>query len=208
MANPLPDTGTPAPPHTLPPLILHPFTDQAGSAQFLENSKASLMLSGLLPSSGLTEEELSERVLRSRYLEIRMLYFLGKDLARWIEQCVESVERTHDLANEGIRAQSFADLLTAHTPPAVQEKLRGWGVYDYGSIFTRALGLYTSFALPPEFELLSREFVLNYHRYADYLFACYQQLRGFTTLDPARYPFELYGSGEYSRILENQWGAS
>lgn len=193
-------------PRSLPPLILHPFTDQAGSAQFLENSKASLMLSGLLPNSGYTQEELTERVMRARYLEIRMLYFLGKDVFRWLEQCVEVARSTRDPNWEAIREQSFAEFLTANPPLAVQEKLRGWGVHDYASIFSRALGLFTAFAGAPPFEILSREFILSYHRYADYLFACFQQLRSYAPLPPGRFEFELYGSGEYSRMLENQWG--
>jgi hypothetical protein len=191
----------------LPPLILHPFNDQAGSAQFLENSKACLMLSGLLPSSGYTQEELTERVLRTRYLEIRMLYFLGKDLFRWVEQCVESVRKTADLDLDGIREQSFADLLTSHTPRPVQEKLRAWGVHDFAAIFSRSLGFYTAFAEPPAFDSLSRDFILSYHNYADYLYACHQQLRPYLAIPAGRFEFELYGSGEYSRMLEAQWGA-
>ncbi len=73
MAQTTPEPDAETRPRQLPPLILHPFSDQAGSAQFLEDSKASLMLSGLLPSNGFTDEELSERVLRARFLEIRML---------------------------------------------------------------------------------------------------------------------------------------
>lgn len=204
-SNPEPEEAG-AWPRLLPPLILHPFTDQTGSAQFLENSKASLMLSGLLPNSGYTQEELTERVMRARYLEIRMLFFLGKDVYRWLEQCVEMVRNTNDLDHEAIREQSFAELLTGNPPAAVQEKLRAWGVHDYASIFSRALGLQTAFAEPPAFEMLSREFILSYHRYADYLFACYQQLRSYLPLPPGRFDFAVYGSGEYSRMLESQWG--
>jgi hypothetical protein len=189
----------------LPPLILHPFADQAGSDRFLEDAKATLMMSGLLPENGYTREELSERVLRARFLEIRMLYFLGKDLFRWIEQCVESVERDGNPADEGLHEQSFAQLLVRHPPQCVRDKLTGWGVTDYCAIFARALGLITAFRQPPQFEQLGREFILNYHRYADFLFACYQQLKPFTDLGPDRFRFELYGSGEYSRLLENQW---
>lgn len=205
MAQTTPEEKGAVRPRQLPPLILHPFSDQAGSAQFLQDSKASLMLSGLLPANGFTEEELAERVLRARFLEIRMLYFLGKDLARWVDQCVESVERTQDPADEGLRQQSFADFLARHAPEGVQEKLRGWGVYDFSSIFIRALGLHNAFAQPPAFDHLSRDFILNYHRYADCLFTCYQQLRTFTEIPKGAFEFELYGSGEYSRILESQW---
>ena len=34
----------------LPPLILHPFTNELGPAQLLQGSKAALMLAGLLPT--------------------------------------------------------------------------------------------------------------------------------------------------------------
>lgn len=205
MAQTIPEPEAGARTRRLPPLILHPFSDHAGSAQFLEGSRASLMLAGLLPADDAAEEELTARVLRSRYLEIRMLYFLGKDLARWIEQCVEQVERSRNLEDDGLREQSFAAFLTRQAPAAVEAKLRAWGVHDFGSIFVRALGLHSAFAQPPEFAHLSRDFILNYHRYADYLFACYQQLKTFTEPPPGSFEFELYGSGEYSRLLEEQW---
>lgn len=209
MAQITPEPGTAGSrPLQLPPLILHPFTDQEGSSRFLENSKASLMLSGLLPDSGFSREELTERVVRARYLEVRMLYFLGKDVFRWVEQCVESVERARSFEHEGIREQSFTHMLTHNTPTVVQEKLRGWGVYDFASIFTRALGLHTAFAEPPAISCLSQEFILSYHLYADFLYSCYDQLRPYTEIAPGRFEFEVFGSGEYSRMLESQWEAT
>ena len=36
----------------LPPLILHPFSNQRGPGVLLEGSKAALMLAGLLPGPG------------------------------------------------------------------------------------------------------------------------------------------------------------
>ena len=36
----------------LPPLILHPFNERVSPSDLLENSKAALMLSGLLPDDG------------------------------------------------------------------------------------------------------------------------------------------------------------
>ena len=209
MAYTLPEPrGAGAPPGPLPPLILHPFSDQAASSQVLESSRAGLMLSGLVPSEGLSQNELGERVLRARYLEIRMLYFLGKDVTRWMGQCVEWSERGAGPEAGSLREQSFADLLARNTPPAVAAKLRGWGVYDYASIFSRAIGLYTAFAEPAALDHLSRDFLLNYHRYADSLYFCYQQLAPFAEIAPGRFHFELYGSGEYSLLLESQWGAS
>src|SRR5579872_1099744 len=73
----------------LPPLILHPFNERVPPSALLENSKAALMLSGLIPSDGSDPEELKRRLLSGRYSEVRMLYFLGKDVFRWIDQCVE-----------------------------------------------------------------------------------------------------------------------
>ena len=70
-----------------------------------------------------------------------MLYYVGKDLARWIEQCLEFAERNQAALPEGICFQSFAGLLIQDAPTGVQAKLRKWGVADYKSIFSRALGL-------------------------------------------------------------------
>jgi hypothetical protein len=209
MAQIIPEPQAESASRRLPPVILHPFSDQSGgSDRFVEGSRAGLMLSGLLPSDGVAGDELEARVLRSRYLEIRMLYFLGKDLARWMEQCTDSVRRALGPHAADIRSQSFAHLLTRQTPPAVADKLRAWGVHDFKSIFARALGLHSAFAQPPELAALNRDFVLNYHRFADFLFVCFQQLKPFAVLPAAEYEFELYGSGEYARMLEEQWGAS
>src|SRR5208337_4162771 len=97
----------------LPPLILHPFNERVPASALLENSKAALMLSGLIPSDGSDQEDLTRRLLAGRYSEIRMLYFLGKDILRWIEQCVEWSQRMPELTCAEIRPQSFAALLTA-----------------------------------------------------------------------------------------------
>src|SRR5437899_11821045 len=101
---------------TLPPLILHPFADAAGPDKLVESSRASLMLQGLLPTGERSTEELDLALLEGRYCEIRMLFYVGKDLLRWIDQCMEHVSRQPDLLNAGIRAQSFAAYLINHTP--------------------------------------------------------------------------------------------
>ena len=64
----------------LPPLILHPFNERVPPSALLENSKAALMLSGLIPSEGQDQDELKRRLITGRYSEMRMLYFLGKDV--------------------------------------------------------------------------------------------------------------------------------
>jgi hypothetical protein len=192
----------------LPPLILHPFNEHVSPASLLENSKAALMLSGVVPDDGTDPEVLTKRLLGGRYAEIRMLYFLGKDICRWMAQCVELVERTPELQQAEIQAQSFADLLTGNPPEEVKAKLARWGVADYGSVFSRAIGLNALFADPPEFELLTEEFLRSYHRYADSLYQCYMHSLVHRTITSANFRFELYASGEYTRMLETEWGGS
>jgi hypothetical protein len=189
----------------LPPLILHPFNEHTPPSVLLDNSKAALMLSGLIPSDGTDPDELSRRLLTGRYGEIRMLFFLGKDIFRWLEQCMDWVTRVPELSEREWRVQSFAALLTSGTPAEVKEKLTRWGVSDYTSIFCRAIGLNTLFTAPPAFGDLADEFLRNYHRYADSLFKCYMDAEQYPALDARRFHFALYASGEYSRLLESQW---
>jgi hypothetical protein len=190
---------------SLPPLILHPFNEHVPPAALLENSKAALMLSGLIPVDGTEEEELHRRVMSGRYAEVRMLYFLGKDVLRWLEQCLDSISRDPELLASGLKGQSFANLLTSWPPETVKDKLSKWGVADYSSIFSRAIGLNALFAEPPGRAALSDEFLRNYHRYADALYRCYMESEPHRAATPAQFPFELYASGEYSRLLETEW---
>lgn len=191
----------------LPPLILHPFNEQIPPSTLLENSKAALMLSGLIPGDGTGEDELNRRVMAGRYAEVRMLFFLGKDVIRWLDHCLDSVSRDTDLVASGIKRQSFASLLIARPPETVKEKLAKWGVSDYSSIFSRAIGLNMLFAEPPGRSSLSDEFLRNYHRYADSLYRCYVESETHRAIIPVEFPFELYASGEYSRMLESEWGS-
>ena len=190
----------------LPPLILHPFADASGPGKLVESSRASLMLQGLLPQGENSQRDLDRSVLEGRYCEIRMLFYVGKDLKRWIEQCLEFAERQPELGGRDIKFQSFADYLVRGTPAPVQVKLRRWGVADYKSIFSRALGLNAMFADAPAFATLSEEFIRNYYRYADQLFAIVQQ-GTYDEIEPHDFDFELYASGEYSRMLEKAWEA-
>ncbi|MBM3768079.1 MAG: hypothetical protein FJW32_22070, partial [Acidobacteria bacterium] len=75
----------------LPPLILHPFSDASGPNKLVESSRASMMLQGMLPNNEFSISELDRRLLEGRYCEIRMLYYVGKDLVRWVEQCMDIV---------------------------------------------------------------------------------------------------------------------
>jgi hypothetical protein len=191
----------------LPPLILHPFNERVSPAVLLENSKAALMTAGLIPDEGIDRETLQRRVLSGRYSEVRMLFFLGKDVFRWIEQCIEWVEREPQLHGAELSGQSFAALLTADPPEAVKQKLLQWGVADYSAIFARAIGLNAMFVEPPTFDRLSAEFLRSYHRYADALYHCYMDLQPHMPIGNRNFQFQLYASGEYSRLLESSWSA-
>ncbi|MBI4902563.1 MAG: hypothetical protein HY820_02945 [Acidobacteria bacterium] len=189
----------------LPPLILHPFSDASGPNKLLESSRASLMLQGLLPVGELTALELEQKLLDGRFCELRMLFYLGRDLLRWIEQCMEVVERDHSLRRTGIRSQSFSTMLVEDPPDNVREKLKAWGVADYKAIFSRALGLNAIFTEIPLRDGLNIEFIRNYYRYADHMFACSQQMNAFTEIRSRNFQFDLYASGEYTRMLEREW---
>ena len=192
---------------SLPPLILHPFNERVPPAALMENSRAALILSGLAPDDGTAHEELRRRVLSGRYAELRMLFFLGKDVSRWMEQCAEWAQREPGLRGLEILPRSFAGLLTGDPPPAVKDKLIRWGVADFVSIFSRAIGLNALFLSPPQFDALSEEFLKNYHRYADALYRSYIGIEPHCLITARNFHFDLYASGEYSRLLESEWGA-
>jgi hypothetical protein len=193
----------------LPPLILYPFNERIPPSTLLDSSKAALMLSGLVPTDGTDPEDLKRRLLSGRYAEVRMLYFLGKDVLRWMDQCQDLVERTPELAGFGdLRVQSFAGLLTDDPPENVRTKLVGWGVADYASVFARGIGLNSVFTEPPRFESLTGQFLCSYHHFSDALHRCYMQLQPYRKVSRSNFRFDLYASGEYSRLLEEQWGKS
>jgi hypothetical protein len=201
-----PSTSTVAPSlRRLPPLILHPFADAGGPDKLVESSRASLMLQGLLPTGERTTEELDKSLLEGRYCEIRMLFYVGKDLVRWIEQSLEHMERQPGFRDTGIKFQSFAAYLVQSTPPSVQAKLRKWGVADFKSIFMRALGLNAILCEVPERGILADDFIRNYYRYADSIFLCRQSQTPFTDIAHMNFEFEIFASGEYSRMLEREW---
>ena len=209
--NPSPSQAVTRPPsatRTLPPLILHPFAEPGGPDKLKQSQRANLMLQGLLPQGEMSQDDLDKALLDGRFSEILMLFYVGKDLVRWIDQCLEQVDRQPDLRGNGIRFQSFAAMLVNHTPAAVQAKLRRWGVTDYRSIFTRALGLNTMLAGAPDRRFLSDEFVRNYYRYADQLFLSRQNQIAFTSIENLGFEFEIFASGEYSKMLEREWEES
>ena len=48
----------------------------------------------------------------------------------------------------------------------------------------------------------------HYHYFADGLFACRQQLFRYPRIPAGSYDFQLYASGEYARMLEQEWGTA
>jgi len=189
----------------LPPLILHPFADAGGPEKLVESSRASLVLQGLLPAGDRNTQDVERTLLEGRFCEIRMLFYVGKDLLRWIDQCLELVERTPELSGTGIKYQSFAAYLVGHTPEAVQAKLKKWGVSDYRAIFSRALGLSAVFGEVPQRETLTDEFIRHYYRYADQLFQIRQGEAVSSDISELGFELEIFASGEYSRMLEREW---
>src|SRR5665213_1623685 len=156
------------------------------------------------PANGNTQD-VERTLLDGRFCEIRMLFYVGKDLLRWIEQCMELVERSPELSAASIRYQSFADYLVNYAPEAVQAKLKKWGVSDYKSIFSRALGLSAVFSAVPDREVLTDAFVRHYYRYADQLFQIRQGEVAFSDLGHLEFESEFCASGECSRMLERVW---
>jgi hypothetical protein len=191
----------------LPPLILHPFSDSASSAKLMENTRLSLMACGILPGDGSAPADLVRKLLEGRFAEMRMLFFLGKDLLRWMEQCMEFVARVAELSREPIHEQSFALLLTQNPPESVSQKLTGWGVSDPSLIFSRGIALNHLFGEAPALDQLAEDFIRNYHRYADHVFACWRQLVPFREITAKNFRFDLYASGEYTKMLENEWSS-
>ncbi len=195
----------PAASHHLPPLILHPFANAASSLQMMESAKAAAqsVLGGAEQRS--RAEELQEVILAGRYAEWCMLYFVGKDLVRWLTQCVDFGKRSASLREQGLVEQSFAEFLIAHTPPEVASKLRTWGVTDYPRIFARSIAIHIQFEQPPPRQWLATDFLRSYHRFADYAYECWKESVKFPALSAAEFRFDLYASGEYSKLLEQQW---
>ena len=192
----------------LPPLILHPVSEPAAQDKLAQGSRARLVLNGLLPDEGLPKEDWTRRLLDCRYCEVRILFYLGKDLARWTEQCAEIAERDSELRDAGVCEASFARLLVEDPPQAVVEKMVRWGVPDYKAAFRQAQGLSMLFQSLPVQEVLAGEFLRNYRRYAEAVYEASRQANGCTAIENPSFRFEMYASAEYVRLLEAQWGTA
>lgn len=186
---------------TLPPLILHPFAKAEDTQKLVEGSRLYMALL----ESPREDQGAFRKLAECRYHEIRMLYFVGKDIFRWMEQCVEFVSGEAGLAGRPIRRQSFADFLVNFPPEAVQAKLKSWGVAASQVLLARAIGLRAVFAEPPEPDTFSLDFLRCYHRYADAMFTSYCESVAFSPMAFPEFDFQVYASGEYAKLLEDKW---
>ncbi|HVW09119.1 MAG TPA: hypothetical protein VHC90_11090 [Bryobacteraceae bacterium] len=187
----------------LPHLILHPFGAASATDQLLEGSRAAMDLQEAALSNP-RYSEIQERVLLGRYQEIRMLLFLGKDVFRWIDQCLDQLKRSGDIGVK-TNAQFFSALIVDSPPEPVKKKLEEWGVSDRRAVFSRAIGIRCLFEEPPDIGMLSPMFLENYHRFADYAYVCFQQMKPYQPVDGPVFDFRIFASEEYSRILADQW---
>jgi hypothetical protein len=131
-----------------------------------------------------------------------MLCLIGKDLNRWLEQCVEVASGDSELA--GMSEYDFIAILLVTTPTSVLEKMQRWGVRDFHTVFSRAIGLNAVFAHPPSVSDVSESFLRGYDKYADALYDARLKADSAATLD-STFTFEIYSSGEYSSYLERTW---
>ena len=190
----------------LPPLILHPFSSPEDTGVLMESSRASLALQGFLPRDDTPGDDLDVQLLRGRYAELRMLFYIGKDISRWTDQCAETARLAPQFDDRKVRPETFCVLLVQHTPAHVRLKLEGWGVLDFCALFRRSIGLHAIFQELPVASLFAPDFLRRYHRYLDQWFE--QRLKDwiFDRPKPGDYTFDLYASGEYAQMLEQSWG--
>src|SRR4051794_15622163 len=189
----------------LPPLILHPFSGPEDTTVLMASSRASLALQGYLPRSENPVEDLDQQLLLGRYAELRMLFYIGKDLTRWMDQAAESVQLSGQFEGRAIRPETFATFLVQHVPGHVKTKLEGWGVLDFCALFRRSIGLHGVFRDFPVAENFSQDFMRRYHRHLDYWFETRMRETVFEKVQPHEFTFDLYASGEYTTMLEESW---
>jgi hypothetical protein len=190
----------------LPPLILHPFSGPEDTSVLMESSRASLALQGFLPRDTTSQDDLDQQLLRGRYAELRMLYYIGKDLLRWMEQCAETISASGLFEGRRIGPETFGVYLVQHVPANVRAKLEGWGVLDFCALFRRSIGLHTVFQEFPAAETLAPTFLRRYHRQLDHWYEQRLKDSGWERPRPEEFTFELYASGEFMLMLEQSWG--
>jgi hypothetical protein len=192
----------------LPPLILHPFSAPEDTSVLMQSSRASLTLQGFLPADADNNQDLDQQLLRGRYAELRMLYYIGKDLIRWMEQCAETTIGSGDFSHLRIRPESFAIVLVQHVPAHVRAKLEGWGVLDFCALFRRSIGLHAVFQDFPPVDTFAPEFLRRYHRHLDQWYEYRLREVAAHRPEPNEFIFDLYASGEYALLLEQSWNSS
>lgn len=189
----------------LPPLILHPFSTPEDTSLLMDSSRASLALQGFLPQDSLSPEDLDGRLMRGRYAELRMLFYIGKDLMRWTQQCTETISLDAQFEGRKLSAESFAVFLLHHIPGHVSTKLESWGVLDFRSLFRRSMGLHAVFAELPSPATFSSDFLRRYHRQLDLWYEYRLKESTFERPEAGEFTFDLFASGEYTLMLEQSW---
>ena len=101
--------------------------------------------------------------------------------------------------------QSFAELLVEDSPLPVREKLKTWAWLIIRAIFARGMGLNAVFADAPDRAGLTEDFIRNYHQFADRYVRMQAGPDSHSAIRAADFDFELFASGEYSRMLEREW---
>ena len=188
----------------LPPLILHPFSGPEDTSVLNDSSRASLALQGFLPKQE-AAQDLDLQLLRGRYAELRMLYYIGKDILRWFEQCTETVSAASAFEGRRLRAETFAVFLVQHVPDHVRTKLELWGVLDFAALFRRSIGLHVVFSELPPAESFTPDFLRRYHRHLDQWYEQRLKEAMFDRPEATEFTFDLYASGEYTLMLEQSW---
>ncbi len=201
--SPISNSGAQA--FRLPPLILHPFSTPEDKSVLMDSSRANLALQGFLPDEQAAAEDLDRKLLRGRYAEVRMLFYIGKDLIRWTEQCSETASACGLFGERRLRAETFAVLLVQGIPPHVRSKLEAWGVLDFSALFRRSIGLHSVFADLPSPATLQPAFLRRYHRHLDHWYELRLKEAAFGRAEPGEFTFDLYASGEYTMMLEQSW---
>lgn len=182
------NNGGPRSLRELPPVILHPFDVRAEPGT---------------PVEGTIGSPADQRYFESRFAELRMLSFLGRDLDRWVSQCAEMTREIPGL--EEVTEGSFISLLLFDPPSAVTQKMTEWGIDNYQIVFSRALGLNMIYPFPPPANSLSEPLLRNFHLYADTLFDLRLKMSGGAELQGQKCAFDIYASREYSSLLERSW---
>ncbi len=103
----------------LPPLILHPFSGGGGIGDPVRGNQRQSCADRVDPSRTKMTPSSSAACWPGRYQEVRMLIFLGKDLFRWLGQCVEFVA-SGEGADVRIIEQSFRSAPWSTHPPGTR----------------------------------------------------------------------------------------